>query len=52
MMKGQQKSTVMSDSALFSYGAGNGNRTHLPSLGSSYSTDELCPQLFWKPNKV
>ena len=24
-------------------GAGNGNRTHLSSLGSSRSTDELCP---------
>ena len=30
----KQKSTIISDSAVLSYGAGNGNRTHLPSLGS------------------
>ena len=29
----------------FRHGAGNGSRTHLLSLGSSHSTDELYPHL-------
>ena len=37
--------TKLNKSAEFFVGAGNGNRTHLSSLGSSHSTDELYPRV-------
>ena len=42
-------------STVYDTGAGNGNRTRIASLGSWYSTTELCPQMVerdgFKPSK-
>ncbi len=42
----------MYDWLIYTNGVGNGNRTHLTSLGSSYSTDKLYLQdIFILPQK-